>query len=90
MAESEVFQEEAIEEKPVEETVVEEPVDFAKFLEASTETQEDGQIRFAEEILRTTPTSEAQDKAKSGAKGKAKGGRYKKQTDELWGEELDE
>ncbi len=90
ISESEIFQEEAVEEEPVEEAVIEEPVDFAKFLEASAETQEQGQIRFAEEIMRTTSQSEAQDKAKSGAKGKAKGGRLKKQTDGLWGEELDD
>jgi len=90
IVESQILEEERVEEEPVEEADVEEPIDFAKFLEASTKTQEDGQIRFAEEILRSTVKPQTQDKAKSGAKGKAKGARYKKQTDGLWTEELDD
>ncbi len=83
---------EPVEEEPVEEEVVEEAIDFAKLMESSVETQEEGQIRFAEEILRSSAKSDTSDKAKSGAKGKGKGkgAKQKKKTGGLWSEELDD
>jgi len=85
-----LVEEEPVGEEPVEEEVVEEPVDFAKLIEASVQTQEEGQIRFAEEILRSSASSSASGRAKSGAKGKAKGAKQKKKTGGLWSEELDD
>jgi len=85
-----LVEEEPVEEEAVEEEVVEEPIDFAKLMEASVQTREEGQIRFAEEILRSSAKSDTSEKAKSGAKGKGKGGKPKKKTGGLWSEELDD
>ncbi|MFU8796926.1 MAG: transcription termination factor NusA, partial [Dehalococcoidia bacterium] len=90
LAADDIFEEKRIEEEPVEEVIVEEPIDFAKLMEASTETKEEGQIRFAEEILRSSAKSDTSDRAKSAAKGKAKGPKYKKKTEGFWSEELDD
>lgn len=86
----ELEEDEPVEAEIAEEETVEEPVEFASLFEAPPETQEEKQIRFAEEILRGALKGETPTKAKSGPKAKGKGAKHKKQADGFWGEELEE